>query len=97
LLHSRPPYSLDASNNMLYRAVNKAWTDSYHNETRACKVAHRLIALHDEKSYVKDFEEDSFVHSPHDRIDGNWDCAGCVRNVKVFSITGGRTSHRNQL
>ena len=52
----RPPYSLDSSMDALYGAVNKAWANSFLNESKPCRISAR-VAESELRQYAESVSE----------------------------------------
>jgi pimeloyl-ACP methyl ester carboxylesterase len=93
--NQRPPYSFDTSNDWLYSAVNKAWKNSYFNESKECRLSQYALSQKILKSRQLD---DNLNEIPADPsvapaevtdINADWNCPVCARNIRVLSISGG--------
>jgi hypothetical protein len=84
----RPPYSMDASNDAVYAAVNKAWKNSFFNESRECRLSMHSFnqRLRNQRSHL-DFQDETGAGLAE--ITADWKCPVCARNIRILSLTGG--------
>jgi hypothetical protein len=90
----KPSYTPDSSLDILYSKVNKAWKESYYNESYICRQS---LRRHNDKlkKHLKDNTLDEFDEEeddspvPKKSISANWDCPVCPRHTRLVSVSGG--------
>jgi len=71
-----PAYCPDSSMEVLYESVNKAWINSFYNESTNCKASLAAAQSHD------DFNN-------NDIVTADYKCPTCASSTRLISITGG--------
>lgn len=92
--NERPSYTPDSSLDVLYSKVNKAWKESFYNESKSCQQS---LRHHNDKlkkslkhNTLDEFDkEEDDIPVPAKAISANWDCPICPRHTRLLSVSGG--------
>lgn len=72
-----PAYSPDSSMEILYESVNKAWMNSFYNESTNCKASSAAAQSYDE------------YYDNNEIVTADYKCPACTARIRLISITGG--------
>ena len=85
----RSPYAPDASMDILFNSVNKAWLASAYPHSKVCTTAAYKHTTRDLFANGAGADSGSGVNGSSTMISADWSCSYCAGKIRLISITGG--------